>query len=83
MKGPTYSSLTAFLAHRRALRSVTTPTGGQSATLAAMEALIAELVPGEREALEAADTAGDGARHRQRAERNMTRILRERGVLAG
>jgi hypothetical protein len=78
-----YSSLTAFLAHRRALRALGSRSPEQSAWLAEMETLIAQLSPGERESLENADAAGEQARHRQRAERHLIQILRRRGVLSG
>jgi hypothetical protein len=83
VKTPAYSSLTAFLAHWRALRSLTAPDNAQSALLAEMESMLGELGPDERGALEGADSGGDAARHRQRAERHLSRILRQRGVLSG
>jgi hypothetical protein len=78
-----YSSLTAFLAHRRALRALAERRAAQSALLAEMEAPIAELSPADRDALEAVDTAGERARHRQRAERHLAQMLRQRGMLSG
>jgi hypothetical protein len=83
VKATTYSSLTAFLAHLRALRATAAASPEQSGRRQAMEALVAELSPAERESLEAADTGGESGRHRERAERHLTRILRERGVLTG
>ncbi|HKD70239.1 MAG TPA: hypothetical protein VKB84_25605 [Candidatus Binataceae bacterium] len=78
-----YSSLTAFLAHRRAMRGLAAPDPAQARRLAEMEASIAELSEPEREALESADDAGEPGRHRGRAERHLTQILRQRGILAG
>jgi hypothetical protein len=78
---PAYSSLTAFLAHRRALRALAERGPEQSALLAELDAPIAELGPADRDALEADN--GGGERERQRAERHLTLILRQRGLLAG
>jgi hypothetical protein len=94
VKLPAYSSLTAFMAHLQALRMakpLTSLTREQSAWLAEMESIIGELTPAERESLEndgLIDLAiGWGAsgtsRHRRRAERHLTQILRSRGVLSG
>jgi hypothetical protein len=80
---PVYSSITAFLAHRRALRNATARTQDQSGLLAKMETAIDELEPVEREALEHEGTGGAAGRHRQRAERHLIHILRQRGWLAG
>ncbi len=78
-----YSSLTAFLAHRRVLRALGSGSPEQSARLEEMEALIAQLSRAERDSLEDADAAGEQARHRQRAERHLIQILRQRGWLSG
>lgn len=83
MNAPAYSSLTAFLAHLRALRSLTAPDREQSARLAEMESIIGELTPSERESMQSSGAAGEQARHRQRAERHLTQILRNRGILSG
>jgi hypothetical protein len=83
VKTPAYSSLTAFIAHLHALRALPAPTRDQAARLAEMQALIAELAQGEREALEGGDASGASGRHRQRAERHLSQLLRDRGVLAG
>jgi alpha-ketoglutarate-dependent taurine dioxygenase len=80
---PVYSSLTAFLAHWRALRALDVPDSEQSTLLQQMEAAIAELSPGERDALQESRGVGDLTRHRQRAERHLIQILRQRGRLAG
>ncbi|HEY2525357.1 MAG TPA: hypothetical protein VGI29_09890 [Candidatus Binataceae bacterium] len=90
MKLNAYSSLAAFLAHRRALKH----TGAgrlcadELARSAEMEKIIAALRPEERAALEEGDADGgahaDGAtrRHRERAEASIARELRARGLLA-
>jgi predicted DNA-binding transcriptional regulator YafY len=83
VNAPPYSSLTAFRAHLRALRALPAPSEDQSARLAEMEALVGELPQDDRNALEAGDSAGPSGRHRQRAERHLSQILRDRGVLAG
>jgi hypothetical protein len=78
-----YSSMTAFLAHRQALRASGSRSPEQSAQLAEIETLIAQLSPAERDSLEDADTAAEHGRHRQRAERHLIQILRRQGVLSG
>jgi hypothetical protein len=78
-----YSSLTAFLAHWRALRESTSRSPEQSERRAQMEAAIAELTPAERDAIDSETTGGAAARHRQRAQRHLSQILRDRGWLAG
>ncbi len=83
MKEPAYSSLTAFLAHRRSLRALAGRSAAQSALLGEMDAAVAELNPADRDALEAADAGGERARHRQRAERHLAQLLRRRGMLSG
>ncbi len=82
MNGPTYSSLTAFLAHRAMLRTLAERTPEQSALLAEMDAAIAVLGSADCDALEG-DAGGERARRRQRAERHLTQILRQRGILSG
>jgi hypothetical protein len=79
------------MAHLQALqmaKPLTSPTPEQSAWLAEMESITGELTAGERESLQNGGAAGGGAsgedaRHRQRAERHLTQILRSRGVLSG
>ena len=102
MKLAAYSSLTAFLAHHDALRAASAaahpataagdaaPAPADRATLAAMDALVAELGEADRAALNAAppaasaaSLAGATARHRVRAELNLRRLLAARGLLAG
>jgi hypothetical protein len=83
VNSPVYNSMTAFLAHWRALRNATARTPDQSALLAKMETAIGELEPAEREALETDATGGGAWRHRQRAQRHLIHIVRQRGWLAG
>ena len=90
MKSNAYSSLTAFLAHWRAIRHAEADAlaADDLARRAAMDEVIAALPPEERAALEASSDderwADDGAtrRHRERAELRLARELRSRGVLA-
>ncbi len=78
-----YSSLAAFLAHRRALRAASALAPEDRNRLAAMEQFFSILTPAERVAIDsdAADPAA--ARHRERAERRLRRELLARGVLDG
>jgi hypothetical protein len=90
MKPAAYASLTACLAHWRALKHVSAGAlaADERARSAEMDEIIAALRPEERVALEAANTedgsAGAGAvrRHRERAELKLARELRARGLLA-
>jgi hypothetical protein len=75
---PTYSSLTAFLAHRAALRELAAPTAAQRELLQWMDGLLSLLAERDRAGLESADL-----RHRERARRTLLRLLRERGVVMG
>ena len=91
MKPGAYASLTAFLAHWRALKR--TSAGALSADELARRAEMDEIIaaalrPEERAALDAANTddgsasAGVARRHRERAEVRLARELRARGSLA-
>ena len=90
MKSGAYASLTAFLAHWRALKhgSAGALNADELARRAEMDELIAALRPEERAALEAANTddrstgAGAARRHRERAELRLVRELRARSLLA-
>ena len=64
-------------------KPLTSPTPEQADWLAEMEAVIGELTPGERDSLQKDGASGEAARHRQRAERHLTQILRRRGILSG
>lgn len=96
MKLRTYSSLAAFIAHYETLRAahidpahagVLNPD--DAATLAAMESIVGELSPVDRDALHDAAASADAplsgpaTRHRARAERKLHRLLTARGLLAG
>jgi len=76
-----YSSVAAFIAHYELLKSARPLVGDEQARLDAMKQIIAALSRQERDAI---DSNGDGAvrRHRDRAERNLARELRVRGVLS-
>jgi hypothetical protein len=91
MKPGTYASLTAFLAHWRALKhpSAGALSADELARRTEMDEIIAAaLRPEERAALEAAHTddgsasAGTARRHRERAVVRLARELRARGLLA-
>ena len=97
MKLRTYSSLAAFIAHYETLRAAHVNVGAagvanpdDAATLTAMETIVGELSPADRDALRHdnaslsnAHSAGAAARHRARAELNLRRLLAARGLLAG
>jgi hypothetical protein len=78
-----YSSITAFLAHRDALRAFDARSPEQSARLGEIESLIEQLSPPEREFLDQSAATGEPARHRERAERHLIQILRQHGALSG
>jgi hypothetical protein len=96
MKLRTYSSLAAFIAHYETLRAthadlahagVANPN--DAATLAAMESIVCELSPADREALREASSStdahpsGTATRHGARAELKLHRLLAAHGLLAG
>jgi hypothetical protein len=97
MKLRTYSSLAAFIAHYETLRAAhaDVASGGpanpdDAATLAAMESIVGELSPADRDALHDnvssspdAHSSGMATRHRARAELKLRRLLAARGLLAG
>jgi len=97
MKLRTYSSLAAFIVHYETLRAAHASVDGagvanpdDAATLAAMESVVGELSPADRDALRqdassSPDTRPSGAaiRHRARAALNLRRLLAARGLLAG
>jgi hypothetical protein len=96
MKLRTYSSLAAFIAHYETLRAAHVNVGAacaanpdDAATLAAMENIVGESSPADRDALRDAssssdaNSSGNAARHRARAELALRRLLAARGVLAG
>lgn len=75
-----YSSVAAFIAHYELLKSAHPLLGDEQARLDAMKQIIAELSARERDAI---DSKGNGVvrRDRERAERNLARELRARGIL--
>ncbi len=92
----TYSSLAAFIAHYDALRAAHADVARASAanpddaaTLAAMETIVGELSPADRDALRNAapspdaHPSGPAGRHRARAELRLRRLLAAHGLLAG
>ena len=87
MKLSAYSSLAAFVAHYRALKSARDPAAEDRLLLAEIEKLIASIGPDVRAALDSdaagGELAGARARHRERAERRLRRELLARGVLTG
>jgi hypothetical protein len=99
MKLRTYSSLAAFITHYETVRAAHanravagaagTANPDDTATLAAMENIVGELSPADRDALRDASSSpdahpsGDAARHRARAELKLRRLLAARGLLAG
>jgi hypothetical protein len=95
-----YSSLAAFLAHYEVLhaardkgaRTATASalSSADTATLTAMEHIIAELSAADGAALTndaippaGAIAVGDTARHRARAELHLRRLLAARGIISG
>lgn len=84
MKSQAYSSVTAFVAHWRALETADAQLHDDDrALLAALRDVLATLRPDERAALESDANPGPAARHRERAHASLARELRTRGLLAG
>lgn len=83
MKIPAYSSLAAFLAHYRALKSDTARSAGDDQLFAEMSAVIATLAPEARAALDSTEDNASARRHRDRAELQLRRELVARGIVAG
>jgi hypothetical protein len=82
VKNPAYSSLAAFLAHYRVLKSVASRGPEDEQLLAEMSAAIATLAPEVRAALDSTEDAPAANRHRARAESQLRRVLAARGMLA-
>ena len=82
VKNPAYSSLAAFLAHYRVLKSVASRGPEDERLLAEMSAAIATLAPEVRAALDSTEDAPAANRHRARAESQLRRVLAARGMLA-
>jgi len=83
MKTPAYSSLTAFLAHHRALRNSSSRGAEDELLLADMSAVLNTLPPDELSALTLIDDKPASRRHRERAELRLRRELIARGIIAG
>lgn len=83
MKLPAYSSLAAFLAHYRALKSAASPSSDDEQLLAEMTAAIGALTAETRAAFESNDSSPNARRHRERAELQLRRELAKRGIVAG
>ncbi|MGB0062353.1 hypothetical protein [Candidatus Binatus sp.] len=82
MKIPGYSSLAAFLAHYRALKSDASRGAGDDQLFAEMSAVLATLAPETRAALESGEDNAGARRHRARAELQLRRALAARGIVA-
>jgi hypothetical protein len=83
MKIPPYSSLAAFLAHYRALRSDVSRGPDDEQLFAEMSAVIATLPPETRAALDPTEDTARAQRRRERAELQLRRELAARGIVAG
>lgn len=83
VKNPAYSSLAAFLAHYRALKSAASLGPDDERLLAEMSATIATLAPEVRAALDSTEDTPAANRHRARAEFQLRRVLVAQGMLAG
>jgi hypothetical protein len=80
VKNPAYSSLAAFLAHYRALKSAASHDPEDERLLAEMSATLA---PEVRTALDSTEDTPAANRHRARAEFQLRRVLVASGMLAG
>lgn len=84
MKLTPYSSLAAFAAHYRALKSNMECTEDERARLAEINKVLDALAPDLRDVLDCEPAADSAAlRRRERAERILRRELIARGVLSG
>jgi hypothetical protein len=78
-----YSSLAAFLAHYRALKSDTSRSADDDPLFAEMAAVIDALAPEARASLQSSEDSASARRHRERAELQLRRELVARGIVAG
>ena len=78
-----YSSLAAFLAHYRALKSDASRAADDEQLFAEMSAVIATLPREARAALDPTENSSSARRHRERAEIHLRRELAARGIVAG
>jgi alkylhydroperoxidase family enzyme len=83
VKIPAYSSLAAFLAHYRALKSDASRSADDDQLLSEMSAVIATLSSEARAALDSTEDSASARRHRDRAELQLRRELVARGIVAG
>jgi hypothetical protein len=83
VKIPAYSSLAAFLAHYRVLKSDASRSAGDDQLFAEMSAAIATLAPETRASLDSIESSASARRHRERAELQLRRELVARGIVAG
>ena len=83
MNLPAYTSLTAFLAHYRALKSAPSRGSDDEQLFAEMSAAIAILAPESRAALDSVEDSARAKRHRERAELQLRRELAARGIVTG
>ena len=83
VKIPAYSSLAAFLAHYRALKSDAPRNPDDEKLFAEMSAVIATLAPEARAALDSTEDSARARRHRERAQLQLRRELVTRGIVAG
>jgi hypothetical protein len=83
VKNPSYSSLAAFLAHYRALKSAASLGPEDERLRAEMSAAIVTLAPEVRTALDSTEDTPAVNRHRTRAEFQLRRVLAARGMVAG
>jgi hypothetical protein len=82
VKIPAYSSLAAFLAHYRALKSDASSSAGDAQLFDEMSAVLATLAPETRAALDSSEDSASARRHRDRAELQLRRALAARGIVA-
>jgi hypothetical protein len=83
VKIPAYSSLAAFLAHYRALKSDASRSAEDEQLFAEMSAAIATLAPEARASLDSTEHSASARRHSDRAELQLRRELAARGIIAG
>jgi len=79
----TYSSVSAFIAHFRALRNAPARTAEEESLLGEMSAIVASLEQPERAALESDEKTSIARRRREHAELNLRRKLIARSILSG
>jgi len=82
-KLPTYSSLTAFLAHYHALASADRLDAAEREMLKEMTEYLGHLTPDDLTALRSNCSDAAARRRRARAELKLSRLLLSGGVIAG